>query len=126
MTNSSPGGAQRKVKTAQRDAYKLTLKMLESLDRASPAEVAQYKGAAAAAAADFIKSPDAFQFDMAATPAVQQLQGDSQHGPLFQLLQLLLSGSVQVRNNAQVYSNAHHRNCTSTEQTEQKPSLHLY
>mmetsp|Transcript_708 Transcript_708/g.2091 ORF Transcript_708/g.2091 Transcript_708/m.2091 type:complete len:416 (-) Transcript_708:200-1447(-) len=87
--------SKRKVKTAQRDAYKLTLKMLESLDRASPAEVAQYKGAAAAAAADFIKSPDAFQFDMAATPAVQQLQGDSQHGPLFQLLQLLLSGSVQ-------------------------------
>lgn len=89
-------GAQRKQKAAQRDAYKLTLKMLEGLEGAEAGEVAQFRGAAAAAAADFVKSPDAFQFDMADTPALRQLQGDAQHGPLFELLQLLLSGNVQV------------------------------
>lgn len=48
------------------------------------------------AAADFIRSADAFQFDMLDSPAVQQLQSDSQHGPVFQLLSLLLAGDVQV------------------------------
>lgn len=30
------------------------------------------------------------------SPAVQQLQSDSQHGPVFQLLSVLLAGDVQV------------------------------
>ncbi len=88
--------AQRNRKSAQRDAYKLTLKMLQRLEGAPDEEVAQFKGAAAAAAADFVKSPDAFQFDMADAPALQQLHGDPQHGALFELLQLLLAGDVQV------------------------------
>ena len=48
------------------------------------------------AAADFIRSPETFQFDMLDSPAVQQLQSDSQHGPVFQLLSVLLAGDVQV------------------------------
>ncbi len=87
---------QRKKATAQRDAYKLTLKTLESLEGASPDEVAACAGAAAAAAADFIRSPETFQFDMLESPAVQQLQSDGQHGPVFALLSLLLAGDVQV------------------------------
>jgi hypothetical protein len=30
------------------------------------------------------------------SPAVQQLQSDPQHGPVFQLLSVLLAGDVQV------------------------------
>lgn len=88
---------QRKKAAAQRDAYKLTLKTLESLEGASPDEVAACAGAAAAAAADFIRSPETFQFDMLESPAVQQLQSDATHGPVFTLLSLLLAGDVQVR-----------------------------
>jgi hypothetical protein len=48
------------------------------------------------AAADFIRSPDTFQFDMLDSPAVQQLQSDPQDGAVFQLLSVLLAGDVQV------------------------------
>lgn len=87
---------QRMRKSAQRDAYKLTLKLLESVDSAPAEEVAECKAAAATAASDFIKSPDLFQFDMLEAPAVEQLRGDAEHGPLFDLLSLMLSGSVQA------------------------------
>lgn len=87
--------SKRMRKTCQRDAFKLLLKLLESVDSASASEVAECKAAAATAATDFVKSPDLFQFDLLETPAIQQLRGDSQHGPLFELLSLMLSGSVQ-------------------------------
>lgn len=87
--------SKRMRKSSQRDAYKLTLKLLESVDSAPDAEVAECKAAAATAASDFVKSPDLFQFDLLEAPAVQQLRGDSEHGPLFELLSLMLSGSVQ-------------------------------
>jgi translation initiation factor 3 subunit M len=88
--------SKRKKATAQRDAYKLTLKTLESLEGASPDEVAACRDAAATAAADFIRSADAFQFDMLESPAVQQLQSDAAHGAVFTLLSLLLAGDVQA------------------------------
>jgi translation initiation factor 3 subunit M len=88
--------SKRKKVTAQREAYKLTLKTLELLDGASTDEVAACKSAAATAAADFIRSPETFQFDMLDSPAVQQLQSDPQHGPVFQLLSVLLAGNVQA------------------------------
>ena len=54
------------------------------------------QGAAAAAAAYFIRSTEVFQFDLLDSPAVAQLDGDSQHATTYQLLSLLLAGDVQV------------------------------
>lgn len=45
---------------------------------------------------EFIRSPDMFQFDLAANPAVVQL-GSGQHAALHRLLTIFLTGTVQVR-----------------------------
>ena len=55
------------------------------------------QGAAAAAAAYFIRSPDVFQFDLLDSPGVEQLARDPQHAPTHRLLSLLLAGDVKVR-----------------------------
>jgi len=54
------------------------------------------QGAAAAAAAYFIRSPDVFQFDLLDSPGVEQLARDPQHAPTHRLLSLLLAGDVKV------------------------------
>ena len=47
---------------------------------------------------EFIRSPDMFQFDLAANPAVAQLgsSGSSEHRSLHRLLTIFLTGTVQV------------------------------
>lgn len=53
--------------------------------------------AAVQVAAEFIRSPDSFQFDLAGNPAVAQLAGSAQHGALHRLLTIFLTGTIQVR-----------------------------
>jgi hypothetical protein len=53
--------------------------------------------AAVQVVAEFIRSQDMFQFDLAANPAVAQLGAIPQHKALHTLLTIFLSGSVQVR-----------------------------
>lgn len=48
---------------------------------------------------EFIRSPDMFQFDLAANPAVTQLgsSGSGENRALHRLLTIFLTGTVQVR-----------------------------
>lgn len=65
---------------------------------ANTAELAAVKDVAAEAVADFIRFPELFQFDLLEAEAVAQLQNDKQHGPLHEILTMLLtSSSVKVR-----------------------------
>jgi hypothetical protein len=66
------------------------------LQEGKPEEVASVKEAAATAAADFIRSPDVFQFDLLESPVMAQLKGDRAHGAAFELLVIMLSGDIQV------------------------------
>ncbi len=71
--------------------------------RLQDAAAADLPGAVPAAAqvvAEFIRSPDSFQFDLAANPAVAQLAGSPQHGALHRLLTIFLTGTIQVRRGA--------------------------
>lgn len=68
--------------------------------RPQDADAADLPGAVPAAAqvvAEFIRSPDSFQFDLAGNPAVAQLAGSPQHGALHRLLTIFLTGTIQVR-----------------------------
>ena len=56
----------------------------------------ELKQLAASAVAEFIRSPDVFQFDLAHTSVIRQLEGDPQEGPLYELLQILIRGDVKV------------------------------
>ena len=73
-------------------------KMVHAAQDASPQELVGLKGIAASAVADFIRSPDVYQFDLMESPAVRQLEGDAQDGPLLELLSTILDGDVQVLN----------------------------
>ena len=64
---------------------------------ASNDELAEAKDAAASAVADFARFQDVFQFDLADSPAIQQLENDPKFAPLYQLLQMVLQGDVKVR-----------------------------
>ena len=54
------------------------------------------KDTAAQAVAEFIRSPDLFQFDLFESPAIKQLKGDSKYGHLYELLEIVLNGDLQV------------------------------
>ena len=59
-------------------------------------DVASVKDTAAQAVIEFIRSPDLFQFDLFESPTIAQLKGDSQYGHLYQLLEIVLNGSLQA------------------------------
>ncbi|CAL8466885.1 g6421 [Coccomyxa elongata] len=83
----------KKKKAGPLDAYKLTLKALSTFQGANTAELAAVKDVAAEAVADFIRFPELFQFDLLEAEAVAQLHNDKQHGPLHELLTMLLTSS---------------------------------
>ncbi|GAB4818111.1 hypothetical protein N2152v2_005157 [Parachlorella kessleri] len=85
----------RKPKTAAKEAYKLLTKCLGTYEGTNASDLATAKPVAAAVASDFIRSPEMFQFDLLDNPAVKALAGDAQHGALYQLLSIFLSGTVQ-------------------------------
>lgn len=60
-------------------------------------DLASVKDTAAQAVVEFIRSPDLFQFDLFESPTITQLKGDSQYGHLYQLLEIVLNGSLQAR-----------------------------
>lgn len=64
---------------------------------APAAELPTAVPAAAHVVAEFVRSPDVFQFDLATNPAVAQLSSVKEHAPLHRLLSIFLKGSVQVR-----------------------------
>lgn len=51
---------------------------------------------AATVVAEFLRSPDVFQFDLMHAAVIRQLGQDSRHKPLFDLLQLVIDGNVKV------------------------------
>ena len=77
---------------------RLTVRALATFpDDAPAAELEELRGVASACAADFLRSPDVFQFDLAERPVIAQLAADPTHAPLFRLLHLVLQGDVSVR-----------------------------
>ena len=71
--------------------------LLPFLQGANASDLAAAKPVAAAVASEFSRSSEMFQFDLLDNPAVKALAGDAQHGALYQLLSIFLSGMVQVR-----------------------------
>ena len=64
----------------------------------SEAELAGVRDAAANVAAEFVRFPDQFQFDLLECDALRQLQRDPGHAQLYSLLTILLtSADVRVR-----------------------------
>lgn len=59
-------------------------------------DIASVKDTAAQAVIEFIRSLDLFQFDLFESPTITQLKGDSQYGHLYQLLEIVLNGSLQA------------------------------
>ena len=65
---------------------------------ASAAELAGVRDAAAGCAAEFVRFPDQFQFDLLESDPLRQLQRDPEHAQLYRLLTILLtSADVRVR-----------------------------
>lgn len=65
---------------------------------AHAAELAVAKDVAAGAAADFLRMPEQFHFDLLEAEPVAQLRTDPEHGPLYRLLTVLLtSADVKAR-----------------------------
>jgi translation initiation factor 3 subunit M len=87
-------GCTRKPRTAAREAYRLLAKCLTTYEGAGAAEAAAAAPVAAQVAAEFVRSPDMFQFDHAANPAVLALAGSPEHGQLHALLAVFLGGGV--------------------------------
>ncbi|KAL4432598.1 hypothetical protein ABPG77_000535 [Micractinium sp. CCAP 211/92] len=88
-------GVSRKPRTAAREAYRLLCKCLATYEDAAAADLPGAVPAAAQVVAEFIRSPDSFQFDLAGNPAVAQLAGSPQHGALHRLLTIFLTGTIQ-------------------------------
>ena len=63
---------------------------------ATASEAAEVNEAAASAVADFARFQDVFQFDLADSPAISQLESDPKYGLLHQLLGIMLQGNVKV------------------------------
>jgi len=87
--------ANKKRKALIKEAYKLTVKALATMQDVPASELADVKAIAQSAVTEFISSPDVFQFDLFASPAVKQLQSESEHAPLYQLLSIVLAGDVK-------------------------------
>lgn len=51
---------------------------------------------ASAAVAEFIRSPDVYQFDLLHSPVIQQLETSAEDAKLFALLRILIDGDVKV------------------------------
>lgn len=64
--------------------------------QASSDNIGEVREAAANAVAEYAKFSDVFQFDLADSPAIRQLEGDDQFDNLHQLLHLLLDGDVKA------------------------------
>ncbi|PSC74383.1 Eukaryotic translation initiation factor 3 subunit M [Micractinium conductrix] len=88
-------GCTRKPRTAAREGVRLLSKCLVTYEDAPAAELPTAVPAAAHVVAEFVRSPDVFQFDLATNPAVAQLSSVKEHAPLHRLLSIFLKGSVQ-------------------------------
>ena len=58
--------------------------------------MAEVKEIASTSVADFIRSTDAYQYDLLESPAVKQLASDPHHAHLYKLLTLMLDGNVKA------------------------------
>ncbi|PRW57750.1 Eukaryotic translation initiation factor 3 subunit M [Chlorella sorokiniana] len=87
----------RKPRTAARESYRLLSKCLATYEGAPAAELPSAVPAAVQVVSEFIRSPDMFQFDLAANPAVAQLgsSGSGEQRALHRLLTIFLTGTVQ-------------------------------
>ncbi|KAI3425857.1 hypothetical protein D9Q98_007831 [Chlorella vulgaris] len=85
----------RKPRTAARESYRLLTKCLTAYEDAPTSELPAAVPAAAEVVAEFIRSPDMFQFDLASNPAVTQLASDAQHANLHRLLTIFLGGTME-------------------------------
>ncbi|KAK9798952.1 hypothetical protein WJX73_009042 [Symbiochloris irregularis] len=81
--------------THPRDAFRVTLRALNTFEGASSSEAAGVRDVAGLTLVDFARFQDIVQFDLADSPAVTQLKGDSQYGALYTLMGVLLAGDVQ-------------------------------
>lgn len=61
-------------------------------------DLKELKQLAASAVAEFLRSPDVFQFDLLHAPVIQQLEGDADEGQLYELLQISIRGDMKVVN----------------------------
>lgn len=68
-----------------------------ALQGASASEASAVRDVAGLTLVDFARFQDIVQFDLADSPAITQLKGDSQYGALYNLMGLLLAGDVKVR-----------------------------
>lgn len=64
---------------------------------ASSSEASAVRDVAGLTVVDFARFQDIVQFDLADSPAITQLKGDSQYGALYTLMGVLLAGDVQVK-----------------------------
>jgi translation initiation factor 3 subunit M len=78
-----------------KDAFNFLVKYLSTFGK-DEAGSAEAKEGAARAAVDYIKAPDAFQSDLLELAPVQALEKDSEHAPLFELLQIFLTKTVDA------------------------------
>ena len=62
-----------------------------------------------------MRSTEVYQFDLLDCPAVAQLRGDPQQGPVYELLSIMLSGDVQASNNLAYFT--YQRPCTLLKQS---------
>lgn len=63
---------------------------------AKPRDLEEFKPLAVTVVAEFLRSPDMFQFDLMHAAVIRQLRGDPSQEALFELLQLVIDGNVKV------------------------------
>lgn len=87
--------ASKKKRSGVREAFALMTRCFDLLADATSAEVAALKPAVLETLCDYARSPDLYVFDLWDSPAVSQLSNDKEAAPVYQLVNILVTGNVK-------------------------------
>ncbi|EPS68962.1 hypothetical protein M569_05806 [Genlisea aurea] len=81
--------------SSSKEYFGFLVKYLETFSGEDAFNVSEAKEEAVHAVVEFIKAPDLFQSDLLEMPAVVQLEKDTLHAPLYQLLKIFLTHRLE-------------------------------
>ncbi|XP_051115379.1 uncharacterized protein LOC127240638 [Andrographis paniculata] len=81
----------RDTKSSAKESFNFLVKYLETFNGEDASVVAEAKEEAVHAIIEFVKAADMFQGELLELPAITQLEKDSTHAPVYQLLKIFLT-----------------------------------
>lgn len=83
-------------KSFSKDSFSFLSKYLATFSVEDTSSMSEAKEEAVRAIVEFVKTPDLFQCDLLDLPAIRQLENDAKYEPVFQLLKIFLTQTLEA------------------------------